>query len=315
MEIDLGTLKKSNVRRIWPNEASDFTPWLAEDENIALLGEAIGIELEVENTEVAVGPYSADILAKDTATDDYVVIENQLKKTDHDHLGKSITYASALNAKSIVWIASQFTEEHQKALEWLNDITTDEIGFFAIQLEVWKIDDSKPAVKFDVISRPGSLKRETVKFSSAGDLTEIKKTQLEFWTEFRSRLSKSKVFPSMPMPKPQYGYNLALGRAGINLFCYADTWGKKIGIRVVMISKVGDKALDQLLSQKQEIELEIGHNLMWNPNPNNKEKIIELHKVGDITYKENWKELLSWLEEMAIRFRKTFAPRVKALDI
>lgn len=315
MELDLGTLEKSDVREIWPNEANHFTPWLAKDENIALLGEAIGIELEVENTEVAVGPYSADILAKDTATDDYVVIENQLGKTDHDHLGKSITYASVLNANSIVWIASQFTEEHQKALEWLNDITSDEIGFFAIQLEIWKIDSSKPAVKFDVISRPAFLKRETVKSGSTSQLTPVRKLQLEFWTEFRNRLYEAKIFPSLQTPKPQYWYNMALGKAGINLSCIADTWGKKIGIRVVMISKIGDEALDQLLAQKQEIESQIGHELIWSPNPDSKEKIIDLHKMGDINDKDNWEDLLSWLVDMARRFRETFAPRVRALDL
>ena len=127
MPEQLGEFKRLNPRSLWANETLDFTPWLASAENLQRLGSAIGIELELENTEVSVGPYSADILARDTGTDKYVVVENQLEKTDHDHLGKSITYASVLDASGVVWIATEFTDEHEKALTWLNDHTSDEL--------------------------------------------------------------------------------------------------------------------------------------------------------------------------------------------
>ena len=109
---------------MWPKEDKDFTPWLVE--NISEVGEKIGMELEVVGREVSVGPYFVDILARDINNDAYVVIENQLEKTNHDHLGKSITYASALNAKTIAWIATDLTEEHKKALDWLNDNTNED---------------------------------------------------------------------------------------------------------------------------------------------------------------------------------------------
>ena len=111
MTKNLGALVNVDVRTIWPDEAADFTPWLALEENIPKLGEAIGLELEVEHTEVSAGPYSADILARDSADGAYVVIENQLTKTDHDHLGKALTYASVLGAKTVVWIAPTFTDD------------------------------------------------------------------------------------------------------------------------------------------------------------------------------------------------------------
>ncbi|MEO0075833.1 MAG: DUF4268 domain-containing protein, partial [candidate division WOR-3 bacterium] len=148
--MELGILKTITPRQIWNNEARDFTPWLAN--NIEKLNKALGLELEVENTEVAVGPYSADILAKDTGTGKYVIVENQLEKTNHDHLGKAITYASVLDASTIIWIATDFTEEHKKALDWLNDHTSDEISFYGAQEELWQIDDSKPALRFNIIS-------------------------------------------------------------------------------------------------------------------------------------------------------------------
>ena len=120
MSTELGAIKKIDVRSIWPHEASDFTPWLAKETNIGQLSAAIGLELEVENTEVAAGPYSADILAREVGSDAYVIIENQLGKTDHDHLGKAITYAAVLDAGTIIWVAPTFTPEHRKAIDWLN---------------------------------------------------------------------------------------------------------------------------------------------------------------------------------------------------
>ncbi|WP_219928779.1 hypothetical protein [Flavobacterium album] len=135
--MELGILRTVTARQKWISEAKDFTPWLAQ--NILSLSNAVGIELEVENIEVKCGPYSADILAKDTATSKFVVIENQLEKTDHDHLGKAITYASVLDASTIIWIATNFTEEHKKALDWLNDHTSDEIHFMGYKLNYGKL--------------------------------------------------------------------------------------------------------------------------------------------------------------------------------
>jgi hypothetical protein len=136
MNAKLGTLKRVELRTISPDEAADFTPWLAREENIGRLGEALGLELEVEHTEVAVGPYSADILARDSGSGGPVVIENQLGKTNHDHLGKAITYAAALGASTVVWIAPDFTEEHRKAVDWLNENGSGDVSFFGVRVEL-----------------------------------------------------------------------------------------------------------------------------------------------------------------------------------
>src|SRR3990172_778515 len=138
MPDDLGSIVQVNVRRVWENEQSYFTPWLACPENMALLSKAVGLELEVENIEVAVGPYSADILAKDVGSGRYVVIENQFGKTNHDHLGKLLTYASVLDARAVLWISEEFTDEHQKTLDWLNKYTTEQLEFYGVRLELWQ---------------------------------------------------------------------------------------------------------------------------------------------------------------------------------
>ena len=314
MDQDLGKLRSVEVRVKWSNEASDFTPWLAEEENLSELSSALGIELELENTEVSVGPYSADILAKDTGTGRYVVIENQLGKTNHDHLGKSITYASVLEATALVWIASDFTEEHKKALDWLNGHTSDEISFFGVRLELWQIDDSKPAVRFNVISRPVDIVRQTAISRASEGLTEVKKLQLEFWTELRKRLIESKEIPSVQTPRPQYWYDIALGKTDIHLSNTANTCDEKIGVIVYIGNKIAGIVLPQLMERKQEIEDEIGEELIWDPRPEARDKIIGLYRDADLKQRDHWGDYLDWLTLNTIKFRKTFSKIIKQLD-
>jgi len=315
MKDSLGTIKQLDVRQIWKNESADFTPWLAEDENIALLGEVLGIELEVEDTEVAAGPYSADILARDTGTTGYVVIENQLGRTNHDHLGKAITYAAVLNANTIVWIAPDFTDEHKKALDWLNDNSSDELSFFGVRPELWQIDESKPALRFNVLSRPAeAIRTATVK--KAATLSPLRKLQLEWWTTVRDALLKSKAVPSAQSPGPRHWYNVALGRSGIHLSNTANTFDNKIGVRIYMRHKYGaEAALAQLLDSKEEIERELGTTLLWNPNPDARDKTIVVYRDADISKRDKWPEYCEWMVDMITRFLTVFRPRIKELDL
>ena len=278
---------------------------------MARLGEAVGLELETERVEVAVGPYSADILARDSSGD-YVVVENQLTKTDHDHLGKSITYASVLNARTVIWIAPHFTDEHRKALEWLNDNTTDELAFYGIQVELWSIDGSRPAVRFNVLSRPAEINRQVV----VTNLSEARQLQLEWWTAFRKALVASKLVGSTQTPRAQYWYEVALGRSGIFLSNSVNTWDNRVGVRVYLQGKFGgDAALEQLLAERETIEREIGHPLQWNPNATNKDKVIAIDRDVDLSDRSRWDEYISWMLDMTRSFHKTFAPRVKKLDL
>lgn len=305
----LGEIKKVQLRKIWKNEAYDFTPWLTD--NLEQIGEAIGLELEFEDKEVSVGPYSADILAKDAGTDKFVVIENQLEKTNHDHLGKCITYASVLDASAVIWIASKFTDEHKKALDWLNDHTSDEIGFYGIKVELWQIDNSQPAVRFNVVSEPNAVVRQATKRKEQGELTETRKTQLEFWTAFREKLAETGKVRSIQTPRPQYWFDVALGKSGINLSNTFNTDKNEIGVRVYIGNKKADEWLPYFESKKEIIETQIGSDLVWNPNPENRDKVITLTKHFDLENKENWKIGIDWLAEHTIKFRETFSRIIK----
>lgn len=306
----LGKIKKVHLRKIWKNEAYDFTPWLAE--NLEQIGEAIGLELEFDSSEVSVGPFSADILAKDTGTDKFVVIENQLEKTNHDHLGKCITYASVLDASAVIWIASQFTDEHKKALDWLNDHMSDEIGFYGLKVELWQIDNSQPAVRFNVVSEPNTAVRQATQRKEQGELSETRKTQFEFWTQFRERLENSGKIRSLQTPRPQYWFDIALGKSGIHLSNTFNTERNEIGVRVYINSKQVDDWLPYFESKKEPIESEIDEKLDWNPNPGNKDKVITLTKHFNLDNKDNWEKAIEWLAVNTIKFREAFSSVIKA---
>ena len=313
MPESLGQLVNVDVRKQWPREAADFTPWLAREDNIAELGKSLGLELETERVEVAVGPYSADILALDS-TGDYVVVENQLNKTDHDHLGKSITYASVLGAKSVIWVAPFFMDEHRKALDWLNDNTTDELAFYGVQIELWSIDGSKPAVRFNSVSRPAEIVRQATALKS-GDLSDTRRLQLEWWTAFRDALLAAKVVASAQTPRPQHWYDVPLGRSGIVLSNTANTNDGRIGVRVYLRARHGGNfVLEQLMADREVIEDEIGTSLEWNPNPENKDKVIGVYHDAGLSDRDLWDEYLKWMVDMNKRFRNVFGPRVRRLD-
>lgn len=150
--MELGKLKEiKDLRKVWAHEALDFTPWLAEEENLSELADAVGLEITLDETESSVGDFSVDIFAKETGTDRKIIIENQLEDTNHDHLGKLITYASGKDAEIIIWVVKRAREEHRSAVEWLNNHTDENIGFFLVEIKLYQIGESQIAPKFNVI--------------------------------------------------------------------------------------------------------------------------------------------------------------------
>ena len=151
--INLGTLKEiTDLRSVWSHEALNFTPWVAE--NVDLLADAVGLDITVDETESSVGDFNVDIYASETGTDRKIIIENQLEDTDHDHLGKLITYASGKDADVVIWVVKHAREEHKAAVEWLNNHTDDKIGFFLCEIKLFQIGDSDIAPSFTVVERP-----------------------------------------------------------------------------------------------------------------------------------------------------------------
>lgn len=315
----LGRLERVDVRTAWATEAGDFTPWLAIENNIRLLGEAIGIELEVEAQEKNVGPFRADILCKDTANGTWVLIENQLERTDHCHLGQLLTYAAGLQAVTIVWISSRFTDEHRAALDWLNKVTDDNILFFGLEVELWRIGNSPMAPKFNIVSAPNDWSRSVSGAQKAidqGAQSEGGQRYIDFWTRFGERIVEKQSPLRVPKPNADYWKNYSIGRsefAVAAMILARDAW---IGIQLTMYGVQAKQLYAQLLNQKEAIEAAIGEPLIWRELPNHKESQIRLiRKDLDPKDRNRWNEICEWLASRTEKFLTVFRPIVKDLNV
>ena len=312
-------MESVDLREAWKREDGNFTPWLAEEENIVLLGNAIGIDLEIEAQEKQVGKFRADILCKDTATDQWVLVENQLEDTNHIHLGQLITYAAGLSAVTVIWIAKEFRDEHRAALDWLNEITPDEIRFFGIEIELWRIGDSPIAPKFNIVSKPNDWTKPSsgVKRRFAASITPTKQLQLEYWEalhEVMKQSDDSAVRPTKPLP--QHWQQFSIGRSYFHLQTLANTRDKSIGVQLTLAGDDAKGHFGLLSDEKDEIEQEAGKKFEWRELPDNKESRINLHsKKWDPADRESWPDQHEWLFRELQNFHKVFAARIKQLNV
>lgn len=189
MKKPLGKLQRVDLREVWDNESRSFTPWLALPENISLLGESIGLELEVQAQERSIGPFRADIVCKDLGTDKTVLIENQIEMTDHNHLGQLLTYAAGLDAAVVVWIAKEFAAEHRAALDWMNERMAGNAHFFGVEVEVLKIGNSDPAPRFNVVCRPNDWQDQVRR--GGADLSDNDRLRMEYWSALDTYLKRN----------------------------------------------------------------------------------------------------------------------------
>jgi len=197
---------------------------LARPENVELLADELGLDLEVEAQERNVGPFRADVLCKNTVDDTWVLIENQLERTDHTRLGQLLTYAAGLEAVTIVWIAEQFTEQHRATLDWLNEITDEKFNFFDVEVELFQIGDSPFAPHFNIVSKPNDWSKtvaEAARRIESGDLSPTKQLQQTFWTRLREYAEARGSSLRFQKPHPQHWTNLSIGRAGLFLVATA----------------------------------------------------------------------------------------------
>ena len=203
-ESEISTLEPVGIKEVWPYEDRNFTPWLAQSESLALLGDTLGLTLELHKKEQAVGDFSADILCRrsggDTDAESWVVIENQYGVSDHDHLGKLLTYAAGLKARTVVWIAEEFRDEHRAALELLNTSSAREYAYFGIEIKLLKIDQSRPAPQFNVVVQPNDWAK-TLQEEQEGGLSSTRQLQLDFWREFGALMDSESSIPCEPHPQ------------------------------------------------------------------------------------------------------------------
>lgn len=308
----LGELTRIDARSVWKNEATEFTPWLAA--NISLLGQALGLDLEVSATEVDVGPFSVDIVATDLSTGHLVVIENQLDPTDHSHLGQLITYAAGQAAASLVWVAPRFRDEHRQALDWLNANTAEDVNFFGVEVELLQVSGSIPAPHFKLVAEPNEWAKAQKSASAAP--SELGLRYQQFLSSVLDRFKQLRpFFTSASRVSTDNWFQFAAGRAGFN-FSWSIAAGSRM--RAELYIDVGDreqnKALfDQLRAQSQELEAQIGHPLTWERLDDKKGCRIAIYRDTDPDSFDHDAELIEWAAQTMVSLADVLRPLVKTL--
>lgn len=303
--INLGKLKEiKDLREVWPHEALDFTPWLAEEENLALLADAVGLEIALDETESKVGDFNVDIYATETGTERKIIIENQLEDTNHDHLGKLITYASGKGADIVIWIVKRAREEHRAAIEWLNEHTDENISFFLIEIKLYKIGDSSPAVKFEIVEKPNNWSKEVKKQSLNAPRHQFR---LEYWTAFNeyafTRTNFDKNF-NRRKPSTDHWMTLSLGSSAYHIDIL--TLKNRNAVSVELYISDDKSIYRNLFKHKDEIESELGFALDWRELPDKKASRIIIEKPVNLDNHDEWNQQFDWIVDVCIKFKKVF---------
>lgn len=310
-ERNLGTIEKIDVRTVWQHEAGDFTPWLAD--NLDMLGDALGVELELDEVEASVGGFSLDILARDANDRSAVVIENQFETTDHAHLGQLLAYAAGFDAAKIIWVTENFRDEHRDALDWLNRRTDENTQFFGVAVELWKIDGSRPAPRFDLVAFPSYW---TKRPKTRDGLTDSQKRRVQFWRPLLENLNA------------EYGWNVRTHNsdnwfdagAGVRHFRRTMRFAPNRKARVQIRIDSGDQdwnetAFDLLERRRGSIEAEMGEEMVWDRNEGARVSHISVERDGNINdSEENLEEIRRWMIENVEKIKDVFLPHMEEVN-
>jgi hypothetical protein len=314
---NLAKIERVDLREAWPNEARDFTPWLAE--NIAELGEALGMDLELQETEASVGGYSLDVLATDLNQNRPVIVENQLETTNHDHLGKLLTYAAGYDANIIVWLTREFRDEHRQALDWLNQRTREDTQFFGVVVELLKIDGSRPAPQFRTVATPNDWRKETAA-TIRGEKQVVSargERYREFFQPLIDTLREKHKFTNVRKAQPQNWYSFSAGYGQRITYGANFTGQKQARVEAYIDDGNGERnvrLLEDLELHKEEIESALGETLDWQRLDNRRACRIALDRPGSIEDDaDTMSEIQEWMVKNLLKFKQVFEPRLAEL--
>ncbi|MFT4691965.1 MAG: hypothetical protein ACI9OD_004192 [Limisphaerales bacterium] len=309
MKPEFESIEKVDPRLIWSHEAHEFTPWLAD--NLNKLGDAIGLELEMVEREADVGGFSLDLLAKDLGRNANVIIENQLATTDHDHLGKLITYASGYDAEVILWVSTDIREEHRQALDWLNRRTDSNTAFFGIVVEIIRIGDSKPALQFRVAVSPNEWQKSKKK-QAATPTSEKSELYRIYFQDLLDELREKHSFTTARKGQPQNWYSFSSGNKS---FVYGHSFAAGNRVRAEIYIDCGDADenkgyFDRLHDHHNSIESEFGETLEWERLDSKRACRVALYRDGSIEESsDELQEIHEWAIQNLFRFKKVFGNR------
>lgn len=303
--MGIGKLKEVDIRELWKHEQYDFSEWLSKKENIENLNEILGLTLVDISKETYVGAYRCDLFAKDETTGIKVIIENQLEVSNHDHLGKIITYASGLDAKVVVWIVKEAREEHRSAIEWLNNNTNSNVNFFLIEIHAYKIENSDPAPMFQVVEQPNDFIKNNKYTNRDESMNKSQSQRIEFWNKFNNVvIERGKPF-NIRKATTDHWYNVAIGTSDAHIDITLVNKDSLIGVELYITDN--KELFDKLYSRKDEIEAELGFTLDWRRLDNSKASRIVYHIKGlNFDDHSNYNELMNKTIDLAVLMRNTF---------
>lgn len=302
--IPLGRLKEVDIRELWAHEQYNFSNWLAKEENIDLLNDTVGLTLTDIDKEVYVGSYRCDLVAVDETTGVKIIIENQLDTTDHDHLGKVITYASGLDANVIIWIVKEAREEHKSAIEWLNNNMAKEISFFLLEIKAYKIGDSLPAPMFKVVEKPNDFIKSN-KSTKDGDMSKAQAERLNFWMEFNRVITESGRPFNVRKATTDHWYDVAIGTSEAHISITLVNKDGSIGVELYV--RDNKDLFDHIFEHKDEIESKLGFSMHWERLDDKKASRIKSYIPGlNFNKKGNYSELMNQVIERVVKIRDVF---------
>ncbi len=301
----IGKLEEVDIRELWKHEQYDFSEWLSKKENIENLNEILGLTLVDISKETYVGSYRCDLFAKDETTGIKVIIENQLEMSNHDHLGKIITYASGLDAKVVVWIVKEAREEHRSAIEWLNNNTNSNVNFFLIEIHAYKIGNSDNAPMFQVIEQPNDFIKNNKSTNSSDTMNKSQSQRVEFWNQFNNVLvERGKPF-NVRKATTDHWYNVAIGTSDAHIDITLVNKDSVIGVELYITDN--KDLFDKLYQKKDEIEADLGFKLDWRRLNNSKaSRIVTFIKGLNFDDHSNYNDLMNKTIDLAVLMRDTF---------
>lgn len=301
----IGKLEEVDIRELWKHEQYDFSEWLSKKENIENLNEILGLTLVDISKETYVGSYRCDLFAKDETTGIKVIIENQLEMSNHDHLGKIITYASGLDAKVVVWIVKEAREEHRSAIEWLNNNTNSNVNFFLIEIHAYKIGNSDNAPMFQVIEQPNDFIKNNKSTNSSDTMNKSQSQRVEFWNQFNNVLvERGKPF-NVRKATTDHWYNVAIGTSDAHIDITLVNKDSVIGVELYITDN--KDLFDKLYQKKDEIEADLGFKLDWRRLNNSKaSRIVTFIKGLNFDDHSNYNDLINKTIDLAVLMRDTF---------
>lgn len=311
--VHVASLEEVPLREVWRDEAGDFTPWIAA--NPEHLAKALSMDLELEGTEVAVGPFSADVVLRDANTGHKVVVENFLEATDHDHLGKLITYAAGLEADWAVLVARVLRPEHRSALTWLNSISAEGSGFFGVEVHAVRIANSPTAVRLDVVVEPDDFSRRVR--SGPKTVSEANARYTDWWAEFLPAFQESHPgWSNAKSPPASNWMNFPSGRSGVRYdvsFSYP-AGASNYSLRVGIYMDDGDTVYPLLEAQRAEIDSATTLSLHWEPLEHAQASRVAAYlDPADPAERGRWPDYRDWAIEALGEFRRLFVEPIRTL--